>query len=53
VRTECTFDNDTFSTVGFGQALAQEQCFAFALSYPIGALDNGVLSLIGPTNTCW
>jgi hypothetical protein len=28
-------------------------CYQFALSYPYGALNNGVLSLIGATNTCW
>lgn len=53
VRTTCTYFNNTAQTVGFGQSATQEMCFVFAFSYPAGALDNGVISLFGPTNTCW
>jgi hypothetical protein len=28
-------------------------CYQFAYSYPVGALNNGVFSLTGATNTCW
>ncbi len=31
----------------------QEMCYQFTISYPYGALNNGVISLIGATNTCW
>jgi hypothetical protein len=54
IRTECTFDNPyDFTSVGYGQSIVQETCYAFALSYPPRALDNGIGSLIGATNTCW
>jgi hypothetical protein len=42
------------SNVRFGQPTTSEMCYAFALSYPVGALDKpGNLSLIGFTNSCW
>ncbi|MDH5676843.1 MAG: hypothetical protein OEZ06_32305 [Myxococcales bacterium] len=53
IRTSCTFINDTGADVVFGQSVDQEQCYLYASSYPAGALENGVLSLIGATNTCW
>jgi hypothetical protein len=53
IRSLCTFDNETGVSVPFGQSSHQEMCFAFALTYPAGALDNGVISLIGATNACW
>jgi hypothetical protein len=53
IRSTCTFFNDTGANVAFGQSTKQEMCYQFAFSYPAGALDNGVLSLIGATNTCW
>jgi hypothetical protein len=53
IRSTCTFMNTTSGPVGFGQSSKAEMCYQFAYSYPEGALDNGVLSLIGATNTCW
>jgi hypothetical protein len=28
-------------------------CYNFTMAYPAHALENGVPSLIGATNTCW
>jgi hypothetical protein len=53
IESTCTWQNEGFSSVGFGQSTKQEMCYQFALSYPYGALNNGVISLIGATNTCW
>jgi hypothetical protein len=53
IESTCTYQNNTGGTVPFGQSTHQEMCYQFALSYPYGALNNGVLSLIGATNTCW
>jgi hypothetical protein len=53
ITSTCTFNNMSASTVDFGQSTKQEMCYQFALAYPYGALNNGVLSLIGSTNTCW
>jgi hypothetical protein len=53
IRSTCTFFNDTGANVAFGQSTKAEMCYQFAFSYPAGALDNGVPSLIGATNTCW
>jgi hypothetical protein len=53
ITSTCTYENKGFSTVNFGQSTKAEMCYQFALSYPYGALNNGVLSLIGATNTCW
>lgn len=52
--TECAYNNTTMGSVGFGQPTTSEMCYAFALSYPVGALDKpGQVSLIGFTNSCW
>jgi hypothetical protein len=53
ITSTCTFDNGTGKNVAFGPSTDQEMCYQFAFSYPAGALDNGVISLIGATNTCW
>jgi len=53
ITSTCTWENKGFSSVGFGQSTTSEMCYQFALSYPYGALNNGVVSLIGATNTCW
>jgi len=53
ITSTCTWQNQGSSQVGFGQSTKQEMCYQFALSYPYGALNNGVISLIGATNTCW
>lgn len=53
ITSTCRWKNDSAAAVGFGQSTTQEMCYQFALAYPYGALNNGVLSLIGATNTCW
>jgi hypothetical protein len=53
ITSTCTWQNDGVAPVAFGQSTKAEMCYQFALSYPYGALDNGVISLIGATNTCW
>ena len=53
IISTCTFQNDGARSVGFGTSTTQEMCYQFAVSYPAHALDNGVISLIGATNTCW
>ena len=49
----CTFNNTTDRGVPFGESSDTEMCYNFVMSYPAHALDNGVVSLIGATNTCW
>jgi hypothetical protein len=53
IQSFCEFRNDTDHSTPFGPSTKQEMCYQFAFSYPAGALDNGVVSLIGATNTCW
>ena len=53
IISTCSFDNNTDQYVDFGPSTNEEMCYNFAFSYPAGALDNGVPSLIGATNTCW
>jgi hypothetical protein len=53
LTTTCTWQNPNPAPVGFGQSTNQEMCYQFTVSYPYGALNNGVFSLIGATNTCW
>jgi hypothetical protein len=53
ITSTCTWMNKSNATVGFGQSTKAEMCYQFALAYPYGALNNGVISLIGATNTCW
>jgi hypothetical protein len=53
IVSTCTYNNKTGRNVAFGQPTSSEMCYQFALAYPHGALNNGVLSLIGSTNTCW
>jgi hypothetical protein len=53
ITSTCTFDNTSDANVAFGPSTTQEMCYQFAFSYPAGALDNFVLSLVGATNTCW
>jgi hypothetical protein len=53
ITSTCTFNNDTNAAVPFGPSTTQEMCYNFTMSYPAKALDNGVVSLIGATNTCW
>jgi hypothetical protein len=53
ITSTCTFNNTTTAPVAFGQSTKAEMCYQFTFAYPYGALNNGVLSLIGATNTCW
>jgi hypothetical protein len=53
LTTTCTWQNPSPSSVGFGQSTTSEMCYQFTVAYPYGALNNGVPSLIGATNTCW
>ena len=53
ITSTCTFDNTSPASVAFGPSTTQEMCYQFAFSYPAGALDNFVISLVGATNTCW
>ena len=49
----CHFNNTTDRGVPFGESSDTEMCYNFTFSYPAHALENGVVSLIGATNTCW
>jgi hypothetical protein len=53
ITSTCTFENNTDFAVAFGPSTEQEMCYQFAFTYPARAIDNGVISLIGATNTCW
>jgi hypothetical protein len=53
ITSTCDFQNTSNNSVAFGPSTTQEMCYQFAFSYPAGALDNGVLSLVGANNTCW
>jgi len=53
ITSSCTFNNTTSGVIDFGQSTKQEMCYQFTFAYPYGALNNGVLSLIGASNTCW
>jgi hypothetical protein len=53
ITSTCTFENNTNAAVAFGPSTEQEMCYQFAFTYPARAIDNGVISLIGATNTCW
>jgi hypothetical protein len=53
ITSTCTFQNTSDNSVAFGPSTNQEMCYQFAYSYPAGALENGVPSLVGATNTCW
>lgn len=53
IISTCTFNNTSNAGVPFGPSSDQEMCYNFTMSYPARALDNGIPSLIGATNTCW
>jgi len=53
ITSTCDFFNTSNAPVAFGPSSDQEMCYQFAFSYPAGALDNGIPSLVGATNTCW
>jgi hypothetical protein len=53
IVSTCTFDNTQHGRSAVGPSSEQERCYNFMMSYPAPALDNGTLSLIGATNTCW
>jgi hypothetical protein len=43
VTTTCVFDNPTMRNVSFGDSTEDEMCFNFAMYYPKGALNCGLL----------
>jgi len=51
LRTTCTFDNDTGSTVTYGPATDDEMCYAFVLAYPEGGL-SGKAGIAASVNAC-
>jgi hypothetical protein len=53
ITSTCDFMNTSNLSVAFGPSTNQEMCYQFAFSYPAGALENGVPSLVGASNTCW
>jgi hypothetical protein len=53
ITSTCTFDNVTDSSVPYGPSTDQEMCYNFTVSYPLGALNNGVIGLNGALNNCW
>ncbi|HKU42624.1 MAG TPA: hypothetical protein VJR89_30910 [Polyangiales bacterium] len=53
ITSTCTFMNTSDANVAFGPSTEQEMCYQFAFAYPAGALENGTISLVGATNTCW
>jgi hypothetical protein len=53
ITSTCTFDNQTDSAVPYGPSTNQEMCYVFTVSYPLGALNNGVTGLNGALNNCW
>jgi hypothetical protein len=53
ITSTCTFDNTTDSAVPYGPSSNQEMCYNFTVSYPLGALNNGVTGLNGALNNCW
>jgi hypothetical protein len=53
ITSTCTFDNETNAAVPYGPSTNQEMCYVFTVSYPLGALNNGVTGLNGALNNCW
>jgi hypothetical protein len=53
ISSTCTFDNITDGAVPYGPSTDQEMCYNFTISYPLGALNNGVSALNGALNNCW
>ncbi len=53
ITSTCTFDNQTDFPVAYGPSSEQEMCYNFTVSYPLGALNNGVVGLNGALNNCW
>lgn len=41
LKTTCTFDNDSGTTVFFGEKTSDEMCYQFTLAYPLGAFNTG------------
>lgn len=50
ITSTCTFDTTTTEYVPFASG---EMCSQLVFAYPHGALQNGVISVLGATNTCW
>jgi hypothetical protein len=53
ITARCRFNNTTDFGVAYGESSDTEMCYNFTFAWPAHALDNGVPSLIGATNTCW
>ena len=53
LTAECNYNNTTDGSVPFGESSDTEMCYNFTLAWPAHALENGVGSWIGATNTCW
>lgn len=53
IKTTCHFENDTATSVGFGEATTSEMCFNFTLAYPAHTLIGGGLHnnscIVSPT----
>jgi hypothetical protein len=53
IISTCGYDNITDKSVPYGPSSDQEMCYNFTVSYPLGALNNGVTGLNGALNNCW
>jgi hypothetical protein len=53
ITSTCTFSNTTAEYVTFDTPSTVEMCSQLVLAYPYGALNDGVISLTGATNSCW
>ncbi|MEY4582049.1 MAG: hypothetical protein RL701_6752 [Pseudomonadota bacterium] len=53
LQAVCHYNNTTDYGIPFGESSNSEMCYLFTMSWPSHALENGVPSLIGATNTCW
>lgn len=52
ITTTCTFQNDTDTTLYFGEASNTEMCYILTIAYPAHALENNAWSLSGVDNIC-
>ncbi|MEY4576926.1 MAG: hypothetical protein RL701_1629 [Pseudomonadota bacterium] len=46
IATTCTYDNQTNSTITFGENTGNEMCFFFTLAWPRGQLMNGSFTIV-------
>lgn len=52
ITTTCSFENDTDSTIYFGESSGTEMCYILTIAYPAHALENGAWTLSGVKNIC-